>query len=193
MIVIIDYGAGNTKSVMNALDRLNVSYELTDAADKILAAEKVIFPGVGHAGHAMESLRVRGLVDVVKSIQKPLLGICIGMQLLFERSEEGDTECLGILKGSVLRFDDSQVIVPQMGWNYNLLSNNKLFKGLNKSTYFYAVHSYRVDVSPYTIATSEYDKQYASAVQYNNFYGVQFHPEKSSKDGQQILKNFLEI
>ena len=193
MIVIIDYGAGNTKSVMNALDRLNVSYELTDAADKILAAEKVIFPGVGHAGHAMESLRVRGLVDVVKSIQKPLLGICIGMQLLFERSEEGDTECLGILKGSVSRFDDSQVIVPQMGWNYNLLSNNKLFKGLNKSTYFYAVHSYRVDVSPYTIATSEYDEQYASAVQYNNFYGVQFHPEKSSKDGQQILKNFLEI
>jgi glutamine amidotransferase len=193
MIVIIDYGAGNTRSVMNALDRLGSVYELTDDPSKILAAEKVIFPGVGHAGHAMQSLRDQDLVDVIRGIKQPLLGICVGMQLLFDRSEEGDTECLGIINGTVTKFYEDNVIVPQMGWNTNIVSNNKLFKGLQESVYFYAVHSYRVDVCDNTIATSLYDTEYASAVQFNNFYGVQFHPEKSSKDGQLILKNFIEL
>ena len=115
------------------------------------------------------------------------------MQLLFEKSEEGDTECLGLVKGVVTKFNEKNVIVPQMGWNTNTVSENRLFKGLDKSTYLYAVHSYRADICDNTIATSEYDGQYASAVQFNNFYGVQFHPEKSSKDGQLILKNFLEL
>ncbi|MFT6337698.1 MAG: glutamine amidotransferase [Halioglobus sp.] len=193
MIVIIDYGAGNTRSVMNALDRLGSVYELSDDPSKILAAEKVIFPGVGHAGHAMQSIRDQDLVHVIRGIKQPLLGICIGMQLLFDRSEEGDTECLGIVKGTVTKFNEKNVIVPQMGWNTNTISDNRLFKELDKSTYLYAVHSYRADVCDNTIATSEYDGQYASAVQFNNFYGVQFHPEKSSGDGQLILKNFLEL
>jgi glutamine amidotransferase len=193
MIVIIDYSAGNTRSVMNALDRLNVAYELTNDKFKIQMAEKVIFPGVGHAGHAMESLKKNRLVDIIRGIKQPILGICVGMQLLFEKSEEGDTECLGIIKGKVSKFDEKNVIVPQMGWNTNTLSNNPLFKGLEKSTYLYAVHSYRASICNNTIATSEYDGKYASAVQYENFYGVQFHPEKSSKDGLIILKNFLEL
>lgn len=193
MIVIIDYGAGNTRSVMNALDRLDVSYELSYDKSKIQAADKVIFPGVGHASHAMESLKQKRLADVIRAIKQPLLGICVGMQLLFEKSEEGDTECLGLVKGVVTKFNEKNVIVPQMGWNTNTVSENRLFKGLDKSTYLYAVHSYRADICDNTIATSEYDGQYASAVQFNNFYGVQFHPEKSSKDGQLILKNFLEL
>lgn len=193
MIVIIDYGAGNTRSVMNALDRLDVSYELTDEKSKILSADKIIFPGVGHAGHAMESLKQRNLTEIIKAIKQPLLGICVGMQLLFDRSEEGDTGCLGIVKGMVTKFRDSNVIVPQMGWNTNILTNNPLFKGLDMPTYLYSVHSYRAGVCENTIATSDYDGQYASAVQIDNFYGVQFHPEKSSKDGQLILKNFLEL
>ncbi|MFT4535117.1 MAG: glutamine amidotransferase [Saprospiraceae bacterium] len=193
MIAIIDYGAGNTRSVMNALDRLDVSYELTDEKSKILGSDKVIFPGVGHARHAMESLKQRKLIEIIKAIKQPLLGICVGMQLLFDRSEEGDTECLGIVKGVVTKFNDNNVIVPQMGFNTNTLSDNLLFKGLAKSTYLYAVHSYRAEVCDHTIATSDYDGQYASAVQIDNFYGVQFHPEKSSKAGQLILKNFLEL
>ncbi len=193
MIVIIDYGAGNTKSVTNALDRLDTLYELTEDSSKIKAADKVIFPGVGHAGHAMYSLREKNLVDVIRGIKQPLLGICVGMQLLYDRSEEGNTECIGLIRGQVTKFDNKELIVPQMGWNTNVLSNNKLFKGLGESTYLYAVHSYRAEVTSDTIATSVYGNEYASAVQSNNFYGVQFHPEKSSGDGQLIIKNFLEL
>ncbi len=193
MIVIIDYNAGNTRSVMNALDRLGAEYELTDDAQKILAAEKVIFPGVGHAKHAMDSLKNKGLVDVIKSVSQPLLGICVGMQLLYECSEEGNTDCLGIIEGTVKKFDDQKVIVPQVGWNTNFLTKNRLFQGLKESIYLYAVHSFRADVGAHTISTSTYGTEYSSAVQFNNFYGVQFHPEKSSKDGQLIIKNFLEL
>jgi len=193
MIVIIDYGAGNTRSVMNALDRLGSVYELTDNPSRILAADKVIFPGVGHANHAMNSLNQRNLVDVIGEVKQPLLGICVGMQLLFDSSEEGNTQCLGIIEGTVSKFNEDKVIVPQMGWNTNTMSNNNLFDGLQEKAYFYSVHSYKVDVGDYTIATSFYETEYSSAVQFNNFYGVQFHPEKSSKQGQLILKNFLEL
>jgi len=193
MIVIIDYGAGNTRSVMNALDRLGSVYELTDNPSRILAADKVIFPGVGHANHAMNSLNQRNLIDVIGVVKQPLLGICVGMQLLFDSSEEGNTQCLGIIEGTVSKFNEDKVIVPQMGWNTNTMSNNNLFDGLQEKAYFYSVHSYKVDVSDYTIATSFYETEYSSAVQFNNFYGVQFHPEKSSKQGQLILKNFLEL
>jgi glutamine amidotransferase len=178
---------------MNALDRLGAEYELTDDAQKILAAEKVIFPGVGHAKHAMDSLKNKGLVDVIKSVSQPLLGICVGMQLLYECSEEGNTDCLGIIEGTVKKFDDQKVIVPQVGWNTNFLTKNRLFQGLKESIYLYAVHSFRADVGAHTISTSTYGTEYSSAVQFNNFYGVQFHPEKSSKDGQLIIKNFLEL
>lgn len=193
MIVIIDYGAGNTRSVMNALDRLGSVYELTDNPSRILAADKVIFPGVGHANHAMNSLNQRNLIDVIGVVKQPLLGICVGMQLLFDSSEEGNTQCLGIIEGTVSKFNEDKVIVPQMGWNTNTMSNNNLFDGLQEKAYFYSVHSYKVDVGDYTIATSFYETEYSSAVQFNNFYGVQFHPEKSSKQGQLILKNFLEL
>lgn len=193
MIVIIDYGAGNTRSVMNALDRIGSCYELTDNPSKILAADKVIFPGVGHANHAMNALNQRKLIDVIGEIKQPLLGICVGMQLLFDSSEEGNTQCLGIMKGRVTKFNDKKVIVPQMGWNTSRMSNNNLFDGLQDETYFYSVHSYKIDVCDYTIATSLYETEYSSAVQFNNFYGVQFHPEKSAKQGQLILKNFLEL
>jgi len=193
MIVIIDYGAGNTRSVMNALDRLGSVYELTDDPSRILAADKVIFPGVGHANHAMNSLNQRNLIDVIGVVKQPLLGICVGMQLLFDSSEEGNTQCLGIIEGTVSKFNEDKVIVPQMGWNTNTMSNNNLFDGLQEKAYFYSVHSYKVDVGDYTIATSFYETEYSSAVQFNNFYGVQFHPEKSSKQGQLILKNFLEL
>ena len=193
MIVIIDYGAGNTRSVMNALDRLGSVYELTDNPSRILAADKVIFPGVGHANHAMNSLNQRNLIDVIGVVKQPLLGICVGMQLLFDSSEEGNTQCLGIIEGTVSKFNEDKVIVPQMGWNTNTMSNNNLFDGLQEKAYFYSVHSYKVDVGDYTIATSFYETEYSSAVQFNNFYGVQFHPEKSSKQGQLILRNFLEL
>ena len=193
MIAIIEYGAGNTRSVMNALDRLNVRYELTDIPEKIMAAEKVIFPGVGHAKHAMNVLKSKGLDEVIRSVTSPLLGICVGMQLLYEYSEEGDTECLGLIKGSIVKFDDNQLIVPQIGWNTITHNDNPLFKDLGQSPWFYAVHSYYAKTGEYTAATSTYGVEYCSAVQKDNFFGTQFHPEKSSSNGHQLLKNFIEL
>jgi len=193
MIAIIDYGAGNTRSVMNALDRLTVRYVLTDDAAKILSADKVIFPGVGHAGHAMNILRGKGLDRVIPEIKSPVLGICVGMQLLYEYSQEGDTACLGIIEGQVYKFDEAQMIVPQIGWNTAKHEGHPLFQGLEASPWFYGVHSYYAEENEETIATSTYGVVYASAVQKDNFYGTQFHPEKSSKAGSRLLKNFVEL
>ena len=196
MIAIIDYDAGNTKSVINALRRIGVSYVLTSNKDDIQAAEKVIFPGVGHAFAAMEKLENKGLVPILQSCKQPFLGICLGMQLLFEKSEEGDTLCLGILPGTIRQFESSPSFkVPHMGWNTNKIYNEEnagLFKGLdNCETYF--VHSYYADVGSYSSTICDYGIEFSASVKWNNFYGVQFHPEKSGKVGEQILKNFIEL
>ena len=193
MIAIIDYGAGNTMSIMNALDRLDAKYILTDSADTILSAEKVILPGVGHAGHAMNILKSKGLDKVIRSVKNPLLGICLGMQLLYEFSEEGQTECLGIIEGSVRKFDNEKIIVPHIGWNPITYRTHDIFSGLDSAPWFYSVHSYYAKVGKYTISTSKYGFEYSSSVHKNNFFGTQFHPEKSSTNGNLLLKNFIEL
>lgn len=195
MIVLIDYDAGNTCSVMNALDRLGADYVLSDNADKIKGAEKVIFPGVGHAGAAMESLKLKGLDSVIKGLAQPVLGICVGMQLMAERSEEGDTSCLGIVPGTVTRFEPSDDYnVPHMGWNTTTPRIHDLvFEGIEDEAYFYYVHSYYMPDNRYCIATSDYDVTFAAAIRKDNFWGIQFHAEKSSKQGAQIIENFLNL
>ncbi len=193
MIVLIDYDAGNTCSVMNALDRLQADYRLSSDPKEIRSAQKVIFPGVGHAGAAMTSLKEKGLVDVIKGLTQPVLGICVGMQLMAERSEEGDTACLGIIPGIVSRFDPSQDYnVPHMGWNTTQTkTKDSLFDSIDDDAYFYYVHSYYLPDNKYCIATSDYDVTFAAAIRKDNFWGIQFHAEKSSKQGAQIIENFL--
>ena len=197
-LAIIKYNAGNIQSVITALERLGVAGEVTDDAEKIHAADKVIFPGVGEAGSAMRSLRQKNLDKTIKELKQPVLGICVGMQLLFEHSEESDTECLGIIPSKVKLFrseeisPDIPIKVPQVGWNdiYNLKTD--LFKNVPEHSYVYYVHSYYAEMNPYCIATTNYGLEYAGAVQKDNFYGVQFHTEKSAKVGELILKNFLD-
>jgi glutamine amidotransferase len=196
MIGIIDYGAGNTRSVINSLIRLNADYVLTDDSRIIKTVEKLILPGVGHAGAAMENLKKTGLVELILEWEKPFLGVCVGMQLMYESCEEGETLSLGIIPGRVKRFKKSQTKkIPHMGWNENTLINNiedNLMKGcLEKETYF--VHSYCGEINEYTVATCNYYEEFASYINRNNFHGLQFHPEKSGDVGQLILQNFLEI
>ena len=194
-LAIIKYVAGNIQSVLIALDRLGVQAEVTDDAQKIKTADKVIFPGVGEASSAMNSLRQNKLDRVIKELTQPVLGICVGMQLLCEHSEENNTECLGIVPVKVKKFkSDGQLIkIPQVGWNtiYNLRSD--LFKNVQENSYIYNVHSYYADDSEYTIASCSYGLEYAAAVKKDNFYGVQFHTEKSAATGDQIIKNFLDL
>lgn len=195
MTAIIDFGAGNTKSVMNLLDRIQQDYMLTDDSSLILEADRVILPGVGHAKAAMKSLKDKELDKGISQIRKPLLGICLGMQLLFEYTEEGDTECLGILKGSVKRFSSmGGEKVPHMGWNSTTLDKkNQLFQHMPDTAYFYYVHSYYMSNSLASIADCEYILPFDAGVQSNSIYAVQFHPEKSGKMGEQLVKNFLNI
>ena len=178
-----------------ALERLGLDAKVTDDFEELQQADKVIFPGVGAARSAMDSLKEKGLDAVIKQLKQPVLGICVGMQLLFEHSEENDTECLGIIPARVRLFrpplgDGGKV--PQVGWNdiYNLKTS--LFKDVPENSYVYYVHSYYAEMNPYCIATTNYGLEYAGAVQKDNFYGVQFHTEKSAKVGEQILKNFLD-
>ncbi len=197
-LAIVKYNAGNIQSVLFALERLGVDAKVTDDKDELFAADKVIFPGVGAARSAMDSLKEKGLDEVIKQLKQPVLGICVGMQLLFDHSEENDTECLGIIPAKVKLFRSEEVSpdipikVPQVGWNdiYNLKTD--LFKDVPEHSYIYYVHSYYAEMNPYCIATSNYGLEYAGAVQKDNFYGVQFHTEKSAKVGDQILKNFIE-
>ena len=191
-IVIIDYGAGNTKSVQFACNRLGFSPILSDNPDLIRAADKVIFPGVGHAGNAMTILKKSGLDLLIPTLKQPVLGICLGMQLLCIGTEEGSTKGLGIFNVDVKRFPDA-LKVPQMGWNtiYNLKSN--LFTDIKNDAYMYLVHSYYADLCEQTVAQTNYGITYSSALKKDNFYGVQFHPEKSSDDGEQVLANFLNL
>lgn len=197
-LAIVKYNAGNIQSVLFALERLGVTAKVIDDNDELSVADKVIFPGVGAARSAMDSLKEKRLDEVIKNLKQPVLGICVGMQLLFEHSEESDTNCLGIIPAKVKLFQsevispDIPIKVPQIGWNnlYNLKTN--LFKDVPEQSFVYYVHSYYAEMNPYCIGTSDYGIEYCGAVQKDNFYGVQFHTEKSAKVGEQILKNFLE-
>ena len=192
-VAIIKYNAGNVQSVQYALQRIGVTSIVTDDEMEIRRAEKVIFPGVGHANAAMQYLRERELDKVIVSLQQPVLGICLGLQLMCRHSEEGDTDCLGIFDTEVKLFASTGLKVPQMGWNniYDLKSG--LFEGLAEESFIYNVHSYYAALSNQTIATTDYILPYSAALQKNNFYAVQFHPEKSGMVGEIILKNFIAI
>ncbi len=192
MIAIVKYNAGNIRSVKNALDRMRVASVITDDPDELQSAEKVIFPGVGEAGTAMSYLRERGLDKVITSLKQPFLGICLGMQLMCSHSEEKDTTCLGIFKEKVKKFPPKG-IVPHMGWNDFIKVRGPLFKGLDKTANMYFVHSYYAEVGEDTVGETNYLVPFTSALQKDNFYGVQFHPEKSADMGQLLLKNFIDF
>ena len=191
-LVILNYGAGNIKSIQFAFKRLGYDAVLTDDPDLIKASDKVIFPGVGEASSAMTKLKQTGLDQLIPQLTQPVLGICLGMQLMCNHTEEGHTDGLGIFDVNVKRFS-KQVKVPQMGWNTITNLKSDLFKGIRDEEYMYLVHSYYAEHCEEAIATSNYELKYASALENDNFFGVQFHPEKSSKSGEQILKNFLEL
>jgi glutamine amidotransferase len=191
-IVIINYGAGNIQSIMFVIERLGFKAVLSNNPDEIKAADKVIFPGVGEASSAMKMLLESGLETLIPTLKQPVLGICLGMQLMCNKSEEGNTKGLGIFDVDVIKFT-AKVKVPQMGWNqiYNLKS--PLFKDINENEYMYLVHSFYAPNCPEAIATTDYEVEYASALRKDNFYGTQFHPEKSGDVGEQILANFLKL
>jgi glutamine amidotransferase len=191
-VAIIDYGAGNIRSLQFALERLGVRGHLTSDPEQIVKADQVIFPGQGAAQTAMNKLKRHGLDQLIPQLKQPVLGICLGMQLLCDYTEEGDVEGLGIIQGKVKRFSD-QVKVPQMGWNTITQTQTTLFQNIKPNEFMYLVHSYFVPILPETIAISTYDQPYSVALNKDNFYGVQFHPEKSSKAGQQLLQNFLNL
>ena len=194
-IVIIQYNAGNIQSVLYALERLDVQAKVTDNVELIQSADKVIFPGVGEASTAMHYLKERGLDKVIVNLKQPVFGICLGMQLMCAYSEENNTSCLGIFEEQVKLFKptDATIKVPQIGWN--TISNLKtdLFKGVTEESYAYFVHGYYAAIGNRTIGTTNYVQPYSCALHKDNFYGVQFHPEKSAKVGEQIIQNFLSL
>ena len=191
-IIIINYGAGNIQSIQFALQRLGYEGVLSNNIQEIQSADKVIFPGVGEASSAMKKLRESGLDEIIPTLKQPVLGICLGMQLMCNSSEEGNTKGLGIFDVDIIKFTNA-VKVPQMGWNtiYNLNSN--LFEGISENEYMYLVHSFYAPKCQETVALTNYETEYSSALQKDNFYGIQFHTEKSGKIGEQILKNFLKL
>jgi len=191
-VAVIDYGAGNVKSVSIALDRLGVANVLTDDPQQIRSASHVIFPGQGTAGKAMQKLKSKELDRLLPSLKQPVLGICLGLQLLFEHTDEGFVAGLGIIKGQVKRFEGA-LKIPQMGWNQLTSLNGPLFEGIASGTYMYLVHSYYAPIVPETTGVAFYGLDYSVAVQKDNFYGVQFHPEKSGKAGRCLLQNFLKL
>jgi glutamine amidotransferase len=200
-LVIIKYNAGNIQSVLYALERIGVNAVVTDDYEQIQSAGKVIFPGVGEASSAMRYLKEHKLDSVIKNLQQPVLGICLGMQLMCAYSEENDTTCLGIFDEQVKLFNPppageeagGAIKVPQIGWNNIFNLKTKLFNGLPENSYCYFVHGYYAALGEHTIATADYVQPYSAALHRNNFYGAQFHPEKSAKVGEQILKNFLSL
>jgi glutamine amidotransferase len=192
MITIIKYNAGNVQSVQYALQRIGVESEVTDDIERIQCADKVIFPGVGHAYAAMEYLKAKELDKIIVSLNQPVLGICLGMQLMCNYSEEGNTNCLGIFDTDIKLFESPVFKVPQIGWNNIYDYRSVLFEGLEDSAFVYTVHSYYAAVSKNTVAKTDYILPYTAALQKNNFYGVQFHPEKSGSVGETILRNFIE-
>ncbi len=195
MVAIINYGAGNTQSVINCLDRIQCEYILTDQPESILSADKVILPGVGHAATAMQSLKDKGLIEIIKNYEKPLLGICLGMQLLFDFSEEGDTTCLGIIPGKIMKFKPlTNEKIPHMGWNQiSKRTLDPLYKDVVDNENFYFVHSYYAEISKYTETICEYIQTFTATCRYENFYGMQFHPEKSGKVGENLIQKFINL
>jgi len=189
-VAIIDYGAGNTQSVKYALKRLGCEGVLTSDKEVISKSDRVIFPGVGQASSAMSKLNSKGLDVLIPNLKQPVLGICLGMQLMCNFSEEGNTECLKIFNSKVKKFDNS-LKVPQIGWNTIFDLKTSLFNSINEKEYMYLVHSYYVPVLTNTVATSNYGIDYSTAIRKNNFTGVQFHPEKSGSKGEIVLKNFI--
>ncbi len=191
-IAIVKYNAGNIQSVSFALNRLGIEPLITDDVKELTSADKVIFPGVGEASTAMNYLKERGLDQVIKNLKQPVLGICLGMQLMCRFSEENITDCLGIFKQDVKLFPPNEK-VPHMGWNTLEWEKDPLFKGLNKGAYVYFVHSYYAETGADTICTSNYILPFSAGLHRDNFYGLQFHPEKSGEIGQKMLENFLGI
>jgi len=190
-VVIIKYNAGNIRSVLFALERIGVNAIVTDDHDEIRSADRVIFPGVGEASSAMNYLKQKGLDKLICSLVQPVLGICLGMQLMCAHSEENDTPCLGIFDEKVKRFPDAGYKIPQIGWNNITQLKTYLFNDVAENAYMYFVHGYYVEACKSAIATTNYITEYSSALQKDNFYAVQFHPEKSGEVGQKILENFI--
>jgi len=191
-VSIIKYNAGNVQSVLFALERIGINATVTDDVEVLQKSDKVIFPGVGEASSAMHYLKERKLDEVIVNLKQPVLGICLGMQLMCQHSEEGNTNCLGIFDNSIKLFE-GDVKVPQIGWNniYNLKTD--LYKNVKENEYMYFVHSYYAQINKHTIAKTKYGIEYSSSLQNNNFYGAQFHPEKSSDAGQTIIENFIKL
>jgi glutamine amidotransferase len=192
MIAILKYNAGNIKSVQNALTRLGFKSLITDDPGELSKADKVIFPGVGEAGSAMQYLRERGLDKTIISLKQPVLGICLGLQLMCRHSEEADTQCLGIFEAEVMLFPPVDKI-PHMGWNNFLTIRGDLYKGITINDDVYYVHSYYANICSSTSATCDYILPFSASLQRDNFYATQFHPEKSAGVGEKILQNFLEL
>lgn len=193
-VILVDSGGSNIGSLRFALQRLGVDACLTDDADAIRKADHVILPGVGAAGMGMARLHERGLVDTVRGLTQPVLGVCLGMQLLFEHSEEGDTPCLGILPGRLRRFDGAALRVPHMGWNALRVERAApLLDGIESGTFVYFVHSYAAPVGAAMLASCDYGTVFSAVVRSGNFFGMQFHPERSGEVGARLLRNFLEL
>lgn len=194
MIAIIDYNMGNIRSLGHALSRLGGEWVLTSDPETIKSASHVILPGVGNAAEAMENLRLRNLPELICRLRRPTLGICVGMQVMCRHSQEGDVECMGIFDAKVQRFNEKPDIkVPHMGWSPLSNMESKLFKDIHSGEYVYFVHSYYAPLCPDTIATSRHPELFSAALKYENFYGCQFHPEKSGEVGERILANFLKL
>lgn len=197
-IAIIKYNAGNVRSVMFALERIGVNALLTDDLQEIQSADKVIFPGVGEASSAMQCLKEKKLDEVIKNLKQPTLGICLGMQLMCKHSEEGNTDCLEIFSLKIKKFSPApsskaKQKIPQIGWNNIFDLKGKIFNGVKENEYMYFVHGFYAEKGDEAIAKTNYILEYSSALKKDNFYGVQFHPEKSSETGQKILENFLTL
>lgn len=194
MIAIVDYAMGNLRSVENALRRLGADFCVTADAATIRSAERVLLPGVGNAAEAMENLRRADLVGVIRRLRRPVLGICVGMQVMCRHTEEGDADCIGLFDARVRRFvPAADLKVPHMGWNRIGNLESKLFKGIAGGEYVYFVHSYYPELCPDTIATADHGVMFSAALKYENFYGTQFHPEKSGDVGERIIENFLKL
>ena len=192
-IAIVKYNAGNVESVKNALNRLAIEPLLTDDREALQKADKVIFPGVGEASTAMNYLKKRNLDKIIKSLIQPVLGICLGMQLLCDFSDENGTDCLGILPSRVRKFESDTLKIPHTGWNNLFDLKGRLFEGVAEESYVYFVHSFYVENGAETIAKCNYEKDFSAAIEHENFYATQFHPEKSGETGAKILENFLKI
>lgn len=194
MIGIIDYGSGNIKSILNVLNSLEVEFILTNSQEELQKCEKILLPGVGEASFAMKKLTEYNLINFIKNVEVPLLGICLGLQLLTESSEEGDAVCLGIIDEKTVKFKDENLIIPHMGWNeINILRENKILKGINKNDNFYFANSYYCPVNKYTVATTNYGEDFSAIINKDNYWGIQFHPEKSGEKGIKIMENFIKL